>query len=276
MSSKLQTNLETIINEKNTKIIPENLKVGIKAFGVTGNFTSDANATAGDILKDKTAYVNGEKVVGTLEMGAGSDNTFGGTLPTGKVISSAHTQIYTIIKEIPTEITLATTSCNNLFFGMTSLEKAPKVNTTGVKAFGNMFKECSALKDASNVSEYNTNAATSTSSMFGDCASLVVAPFVNTKLVTNMASMFSGCTNLTTLPVYDTSSATNMVGMVSNCSKLLDESLNNVMQMCINQVNVSGTHATLKTVGLSSAQATRCQSLSNYQALIDAGWTTGY
>lgn len=24
------------------------------------------------------------------------------------------------------------------------------------------------------------------------------------------------------------------------------------------------------------AQATKCQSLSNYQAMLDAGWTTGY
>ena len=33
---------------------------------------------------------------------------------------------------------------------------------------------------------------------------------------------------------------------------------------------------TLAYIGLTSAQATKCTTLSNYQAFLDAGWTTGY
>ncbi len=54
-------------SELDANLIPENIKVGVEIFGVTGTFTDDADATASDIVKDKTAYVNGDLVTGTLE-----------------------------------------------------------------------------------------------------------------------------------------------------------------------------------------------------------------
>ncbi|PRR70932.1 hypothetical protein [Clostridium thermopalmarium] len=44
----------------------ENIKPGVTIFGQTGTFTSDANATAGQILSGQTAYVKGNKVTGTM------------------------------------------------------------------------------------------------------------------------------------------------------------------------------------------------------------------
>lgn len=44
----------------------ENIKKGIIIFGSEGTFTSDATATENDILSNKTAYVNGEKVTGNI------------------------------------------------------------------------------------------------------------------------------------------------------------------------------------------------------------------
>lgn len=70
---ELENNLSLILQEKQEKIIPENIKQGIIIFGVEGTFeaeetldTSDATAKAEDLLLDKTAYVNGEKVTGTM------------------------------------------------------------------------------------------------------------------------------------------------------------------------------------------------------------------
>lgn len=43
-----------------------NIKVGVDILGVTGTFTSDATATAGDIISGETAYVNGQLITGDL------------------------------------------------------------------------------------------------------------------------------------------------------------------------------------------------------------------
>lgn len=71
----LNTKVKNILTEKTDKIIPENIKNGISLLGITGSYTgldtSDADATAGDILKDKTAYVNGQKLTGTHEASGG-------------------------------------------------------------------------------------------------------------------------------------------------------------------------------------------------------------
>ena len=47
-------------------LVSGNIKKGTSIFGVSGTFTSDANATAAYILSGKTAYVNGSKVTGTM------------------------------------------------------------------------------------------------------------------------------------------------------------------------------------------------------------------
>lgn len=47
-------------------LVAANIKSGVSIFNVTGTFTSDATATAADILNGETAYVNGREVEGTL------------------------------------------------------------------------------------------------------------------------------------------------------------------------------------------------------------------
>ena len=57
---------------KDKNITPENIKFGVNINGITGTFvggidTSDATATANDILQGKTAYVGREKIEGVIE-----------------------------------------------------------------------------------------------------------------------------------------------------------------------------------------------------------------
>ena len=69
--SDLQTNLEQILQEKESKIIPKNIRRGIQIFDVIGTYegldTSDADAWPIDIVAPRTAYVNGQKITGTLQ-----------------------------------------------------------------------------------------------------------------------------------------------------------------------------------------------------------------
>lgn len=61
--------LKRVTVEGDADLISANILSGKNIFGVTGSAanTSDATAVAADILKNKTAYINGKKVTGTIE-----------------------------------------------------------------------------------------------------------------------------------------------------------------------------------------------------------------
>lgn len=71
MTTNLERDLKAILNEKATKLKPENLKKDITCLGITGTMesgidTSDATATANDIVNPTTAYVKDKKIVGNI------------------------------------------------------------------------------------------------------------------------------------------------------------------------------------------------------------------
>ena len=75
-------------------LVAANIKKGIDIFGVTGSYTSDANAAAGDILLNKTAYVNGAKVTGSIVSKSAETITPGTTdqiISLGQYLSGAQT-----------------------------------------------------------------------------------------------------------------------------------------------------------------------------------------
>lgn len=70
--STLKQKAQDILDEKEEKIVPENIKKDIQIFDVIGSLeegidTSDATATENDLVQGTTAYVNGDKLYGTLE-----------------------------------------------------------------------------------------------------------------------------------------------------------------------------------------------------------------
>ena len=78
---------------KKSDLAPQ-IASGQTLLGVTGTYTSDANATASQILSGKTAYVNGKLVTGTIASLAAktyTPSTSNQTIASGKYLSGAQT-----------------------------------------------------------------------------------------------------------------------------------------------------------------------------------------
>ena len=175
-------------------------------------------------------------------------------------------------KEIKDNWDSSQTNLAQKFYNYLDLIYAPLVNTSNATDMSGMFYGCSNL---SYIPILNTSNVANMSTMFYQCIALKSIPLLDTSNVTNMFAMFQGCKLLENIPVFDLSKCNNMWVMFQNCTKISNDSLNNIMQMCLGATSYTGTK-TLKEIGLTSAQATTCQSLSNYQAFLAAGWTTGY
>ena len=246
--------------------------------------TTDADATSEDIIAGKTAYVNDEKITGTLIINNLRFGDYSGSyiqsallnidrLDTRGVTDMSQMFDYcTNLTYISAFDTSNVTNMNYMFDGCKNLASIPQLDTSNVTSMLGMFQDCHNL---TTIPLLNTNNVTNMNYMFYNCYYLTTIPQLDTSNVTDMYWMFCDCYRLVDLPILDTSSVTDMNRMFSNCNSLSDDSLNNILAMCANATSYTNTK-TLKYIGLSQSRATKCQSLSNYQAFLNAGWTTGY
>ena len=162
-------------------------------------------------------------------------------------------------------------SCLNL-----STLNVTNFDTSKMTNMSYMFAECKNL-DKINISNFNTSNVKNMSYMFQLCSNIDTLNIeLDTSKVNNMQSMFSGCANLTTLNTssFDTKNVTNMRYIFNGCGKLSNESLNNILLMCSKSINME--IKTLKNMSITSTQATKCLTLSNYETFTSSGWSTGY
>lgn len=177
------------------------------------------------------------------------------------------------LTEIPDNIEIYNTdSLYQAFYNCASLISIPQIDTSNVISMRQAFSSCRSL---TSIPLLNTSNVTDMYQAFYNCINLTSIPQIDTSEVTNTQQMFRNCSSLISIPKFDISKTTNVADMFWDCGNLSEESLNNILAMCIGATSYTGKK-TLKYIGLSSTQATTCQTLSNYQAFLDAGWTTGY
>lgn len=184
---------------------------------------------------------------------------------------------YNYAKEIYDNWTPAT-DLSSKFQNNKTIVFMPLVDTSIATTMTNMFDNCSNL---TSVPLLDTSNVTNMNFMFLSCYNLVSIEKFDTSKVTTMRQMFSGCSKLTTIPKFDTSSLNGSLSFFnifsSDTINLSNESLNNILQMCIGATSYTGTK-TLYQLGFRSTNypVSRIEALPSYQDFIDAGWTIGY
>ena len=245
--------------------LPENIYNAI-AYGkdgiINGNITNNVSNSFGDINAE--IYYKLQNVYDNMEPRVLTDDD-----------KEINKNIYIIPTNKDGDILLDLSSLTNardLFSGCTNLKVIPLLNTSSITNMLYMFNICTSLLT---ISLINTSNVTTMGNMFSQCYSLTNIPLLDTNNVTNMNNMFRNCKSLISVPILNTANVTDMGEMFIYCDSLSDETLNNILQMCINAIKIT-ENKTLKYVGLSNEQATKCTTLSNYEAFTTAGWTTGY
>ena len=181
-----------------------------------------------------------------------------------------------------TENGIQTVSADNGYDGLQEIEVTVNIETGGIKqitidenvSYSQSDKIMSLITEVNNV-DLSKVKYHKFGSLFQGCTNLKKVVSLNTAGVTFAYGMFRHCQSLVDIPILDMSASNEMGNMFQNCSSLSNESLNNILAMCIGTVAYTGVK-TLRYLGLSQAQAETCMTLSNYQAFLDAGWTTGY
>lgn len=173
---------------------------------------------------------------------------------------------------LPDNLDTSNVTDMDYMFYYTEVYEIPEIDTSNVIVMNSAFNgsynlETIPLIDTSNVIEMDY--------MFSWCEALISIPLIDTSNVQYMNGIFAYCAELVTVPELNTSSVLEMKDAFEDCESLSNNSLNNILAMCTKAISYEQTKS-LSFIGLTEEQTTICQSLSNYQAFVNAGWTTGY
>ena len=122
------------------------------------------------------------------------------------------------------EITDIITNLTSGFEGCCVLKYLPKMNTESCTLFGSAFKSCYCLRHA----VVGMSSATSATSMFENCYSLVSANLTTRNTLTSVDRMFYNCYSLTSVEELDFTNVSSCADIFTNCNLLTNCKIKNL------------------------------------------------
>lgn len=104
------------------------------------------------------------------------------------------------------------------YYGFQTATELPTVNTSNSTSFGNMYRDCKALKS---IPPMDTSKGTNFNSMFLGCKAITTIPPLDFSKATDASQVFQNCSNLITLPPIILSEITSTTNMFYGCFKLV-------------------------------------------------------
>lgn len=303
----LESKSETITTNTTTTITPTQGKDGLSSVEITTNVQPNLETKEITITENTTTLIeptsgkDGLSQVSVITNVSGGDDWSDiGYSSTPETIEEIHTfskyvydnwpQSYSYVSSALNQVdpdkklvicplidTSKDTNNSSWFMSYSNLIEIPAIVFKS-RSGTYLFAYCGKLAKV-DLSNFNTSSTTNMTSMFNSCTNLTSLDLssFNTSNVTNMQGMFSSCTNLTTINFgsnFNTSKVANMQGMFSYSNKLDDNTLNAILNLCINATSISTNNKKLSYLGITNSTLTaKVPTLSNYQDFLDAGWT---
>ena len=290
-SSNVTANMSQETMAVVSNITPDKIKSGEVILGIAGNYigldTSDATATADDILKNATAYVNGTKVVGNVAdyrdgtiTPSDADIEWVGDPQVDRISFTEKYGGYNVCFIGPNTTLGAYTPVSKLanFINLTPdiLKKDENrlgitgtYEGSGISNFANNLDELQQLVNTYSDYYITMNNINNLSNAFSNQQNLTVVPNFDTSNVTNMSNMFSYCDNLRYVPNFDTSNVTNMSNMFAECINLKNypnfntENVRDFSCMFFNSKMVSAPNFIINNAWKTSYMFQACYNLVN-------------